>query len=410
MELAPDVAGLADSLAGAALRGADAVSDEGACAICLDAVDEVDVALVKQCLHAFCTPCIVRWTTFQHDAARRRGALGPSGAPDTHSTCPCCKARFDSLLVYRDLDGEVTSDLREESVCLLRRARWLPATRKDMAWENDFAISAALEAEMRDFPTSGSAYRDDHFDAYADEEERYMAGRRSGDFRGRNKCAGRDRSRPTVVLGNRRFGANGQIAQGHRTFARPVGDTRAKGAAGASKTSSPDGSLADRKGKTPAAAAEARPFAPGGSSSAALSSELGGEIGTPETPEIPETPETPERERSAAGAARGRKALKRAEAKAKKAEKEAARRAKRAENMAASVARAKKNGARSNRVETLGEGVSGLPDLSDVEHRVWGGEGGEGSSEDGEDGESGPTEDEPESAAAAPPAAAAARA
>ena len=395
MELAPDVAGLADSLAGAALRGADAASDEGACAICLDAVDEVDVALVKQCLHAFCTPCIVRWTTFQHDAARRRGALGPSGAPDTHSTCPCCKARFDSLLVYRDLDGEVTSDLREESVCLLRRARWLPATRKDMAWENDFAISAALEAEMRDFPTSGSAYRDDHFDAYADEEERYMAGRRSGDFRGRNKCAGRDRSRPVVVLGNRRFGANGQIAQGHRTFARPVGDTRAKGAAGASKTSSPDGSLADRKGKTPAAAAEARPFAPGGSSGAALSSELGGEIGTPETPE------TPERERAAAGAARGRKALKRAEAKAKKEEKEAARRAKRAENMAASVARAK--AARSNRVETLDEGVSGLPDLSDVEDGVGDGEG-------SEDGESGPTEDEPESAAAAAVAPAAARA
>ena len=398
MELAPDVAGLADSLAGAALRGADAASDEGACAICLDAVDEVDVALVKQCLHAFCTPCIVRWTTFQHDAARRRGALGPSGAPDTHSTCPCCKVRFDSLLVYRDLDGEVTSDLREESVCLLRRARWLPATRKDMAWENDFAISAALEAEMRDFPTSGSAYRDDHFDAYADEEERYMAGRRSGDFRGRNKCAGRDRSRPVVVLGNRRFGANGQIAQGHRTFARPVGDTRAKGAAGASKTSSPDGSLADRKGKTPAAAAEARPFAPGGSSGAALSSELGGEIGTPETPE------TPERERATAGAARGRKALKRAEAKAKKEEKEAARRAKRAENMAAPVARAiKKNGARSNRVETLDEGVSGLPDLSDVEDGVGDGEGGEA-------GESGPTEDEPESAAAAAVAPAAARA
>ena len=399
MEL-PDVAGLTSSLAGAALRGADAASDdkEGACAICLDAVDEVDVALVKQCLHAFCTPCIVRWTTFQHDAARRLGTVGRNGAPDTHSTCPCCKARFDSLLVYRDLDGEVTSDLREESVCLLRRARWLPATRKDMAWENDFAISAALEAEMRDFPTSGSAYRDDHFDAYADEEERYMAGRRSGDFRGRNKCAGRDRSRPVVVLGNRRFGANGQIAQGHRTFARPVGDTRAKGAAGASKTSSPDGSLADRKGKTPAAAAEARPFAPGGSSSAALSSELGGEIGTPETPE------TPERERAAAGAARGRKALKRAEAKAKKEEKEAARRAKRAENMAASVARAiKKNGARSNRVETLDEGVSGLPDLSDVEDGV-------GDGEDGEDGESGPTEDEPESAAALAAAPAAARA
>ena len=212
MEL-PDVAELASSLAGAALRGADAASDEGACAICLDAVDEVDVALVKQCLHAFCTPCIVRWTTFQHDANRRRGVVNRDGAPDTHSTCPCCKARFDSLLVYRDLDGAVSADLREESVCLLRRARWLPATNKDMAWENDFAISAALES-FGDFQNAGSAYLDDHLDLYADEEERYMAGRReSRDFRGDRPCTAPPRRRtnrggrpgtPTRRFGSRR--------------------------------------------------------------------------------------------------------------------------------------------------------------------------------------------------------------
>ena len=390
MEL-PDVAELASSLAGAALRGADAASDEGACAICLDAVDEVDVALVKQCLHAFCTPCIVRWTTFQHDAARRRGVVNRDGAPDTHSTCPCCKARFDSLLVYRDLDGAVSADLREESVCLLRRARWLPATNKDMAWENDFAISAALES-FGDFANAGSAYLDDHLDLYADEEERYMAGRReSRDFRGRNKNAARDRSRPSVVLGNRRFGANGQIATGHRTFARPVGDTNKtatkrvpswKGAEtsnAAGSSSSPDasrgGEAGDRKGKTPASAAAARLFGPGGSSGAGV------ENGTPiETG-------TPDRERAAAGAARGKKALKRAEAKAKKEEKEAVRRAKRAENMAASVARAK-----ATRSSPGGgdEGVSGLPDLSDVE------DAGECGGED----ESGPSEDGAESASA----------
>ena len=390
MEL-PDVAELASSLAGAALRGADAASDEGACAICLDAVDEVDVALVKQCLHAFCTPCIVRWTTFQHDANRRRGVVNRDGAPDTHSTCPCCKARFDSLLVYRDLDGAVSADLREESVCLLRRARWLPATRKDMAWENDFAISAALES-FGDFQNAGSAYLDDHLDLYADEEERYMAGRReSRDFRGRNKNAARDRSRPSVVLGNRRFGANGQIATGHRTFARPVGDKNKtatkrvpswKGAEtsnAAGSSSSPDasnvGEAGDRKGKTPASAAAARLSGPAGSSGAGV------ENGTPvETG-------TPDRERAAAGAARGKKALKRAEAKAKKEEKEAVRRAKRAENMAASVARAK-----ATRSSPGGgdEGVSGLPDLSDVE------DAGECGGED----ESGPSEDGAESASA----------
>lgn len=393
MEL-PDVAELASSLAGAALRGADAASDEGACAICLDAVDEVDVALVKQCLHAFCTPCIVRWTTFQHDANRRRGVVNRDGAPDTHSTCPCCKARFDSLLVYRDLDGAVSADLREESVCLLRRARWLPATNKDMAWENDFAISAALES-FGDFQNAGSAYLDDHLDLYADEEERYMAGRReSRDFRGRNKNAARDRSRPSVVLGNRRFGANGQIATGHRTFARPVGDTNKtatkrvpswKGAEtsnAAGSSSSPDASrgereAGDRKGKTPASAAAARLFGPGGSSGAAVENGPPVETGTPD------------RERAAAGAARGKKALKRAEAKAKKEEKEAVRRAKRAENMAASVARAK-----ATRSSPGGgdEGVSGLPDLSDVE------DAGECGGED----ESGPSEDGAESASASP--------
>ena len=400
MEL-PDVAGLTSSLAGAALRGADAASDdkEGACAICLDAVDEVDVALVKQCLHAFCTPCIVRWTTFQHDAARRLGTVGRNGAPDTHSTCPCCKARFDSLLVYRDLDGEVSADLREESVCLLRRARWLPATRKDMAWENDHAISAALES-FGDFAPDGSAYHDDDLDAYADEEERYMSGRRSGDFRGRNKNAGRDRSRPVVVLGNRRFGANGQIAQGHRMFARPVGDKTARHAEGkgaadaAGSSSSPDagkaraGKAADRKGKTPAAAAEARLSVPGGSSGAA-----------PVDGAFP--PGTPDgRDRAAAGAARGKKAAKRAEAKAKKEEKEAARRARRAETVAASVARAKAT--RSNRGEggEGGEGVSELPDLPDVEDTV-----GEGEAD--EEDASGPVEGEPASASA-PPAAPAA--
>ena len=392
----PDVARLTSSLAGAALSGADAASDdkEGACAICLEAVDEVDVALVKQCLHAFCTPCIVRWTTFQHDAARRLGTAGRSGAPDTHSTCPCCKARFDSLLVYRDLDGEVSADLREESVCLLRRARWLPATRKDIAWEHDHAVSASFES-FGDFAPDGSAYLDDDLDAYADEEERCLAGRRSGDFRGRNKHAGRDRSRPRVVLGNRRFGANGQIAQGHRTFARPVGDSTArraegKGAADAAGSSSPPaaaraGKVADRKGKTPAAAAEACLSFAGGSSGA-----------TPLDGAAADSPDG--RERAAGGAARGKKAAKRAEAKAKKEEKEAARRAKRAETMAASVARAKAD--RSNRGGG-GEGGSGLPDLSDVEDWVGEAEGDEADEED----VPGTMEDEPASAAEAAEAA-----
>jgi len=34
--------------------------EDGICAICLDSILEVDVALVKECLHGFCTPCILR--------------------------------------------------------------------------------------------------------------------------------------------------------------------------------------------------------------------------------------------------------------------------------------------------------------------------------------------------------------
>lgn len=51
--------------------------------------------------------CILRW------AAHR----------DT-PTCPQCKAPFDSLLTYYRLDGTLNDFPCEESVCLLKRARF----------------------------------------------------------------------------------------------------------------------------------------------------------------------------------------------------------------------------------------------------------------------------------------------
>lgn len=38
--------------------------------------------------------------------------------------CPQCKHPFDYLLIHKQLDGTVTDFLTEESVVLLKRARW----------------------------------------------------------------------------------------------------------------------------------------------------------------------------------------------------------------------------------------------------------------------------------------------
>ena len=351
--------------------------DDGACAICLDVVDEVDVALVKHCLHAFCTPCIVRWTTFQLDSAYQRRAAGGRNVPvQTSATCPCCKTQFDHLLIYRTLDGDLTPDLREESVCLLRRARWLCRTEKEMAWENDHAVAVAAQQELdREFggPHQARGYaRAFQDDDFLDEEERYMTGlhqagrsfsRRGG--KGGGGCSGAPDS-AGIVIGNRRFGPNGQIAQGHRTFARPVGP-RDRTEKGKGKH------LADQSFDSPAFGNGKAPLIPeidsvqGSSSGAALSLPSGAAA-----PGIQrgsgESPSSPSCDSPIGSAARGKKALKRLEAKAKKESKECLRRAKRVETMALSIAKAK------GKRESGGGGLeSQLPDLPDVEDAFGGG-------------------------------------
>eukprot|EP00227_Mantoniella_beaufortii_P010316 CAMPEP_0197592530 /NCGR_PEP_ID=MMETSP1326-20131121/15144_1 /TAXON_ID=1155430 /ORGANISM="Genus nov. species nov., Strain RCC2288" /LENGTH=198 /DNA_ID=CAMNT_0043158235 /DNA_START=332 /DNA_END=925 /DNA_ORIENTATION=- len=146
---------------------------DGVCAICLDGILEADVALVKTCLHGFCTVCIIRWTNAQQESAAKR--LN-SHAASSDPTCPCCKAPFASLLIYRTLDGELTPDIREESVCLLRRARWLPTAVKSAEWDAHFAEASA--AALHGGGGGGGFYEDDdsvYDEDYLDDEEEYMA-------------------------------------------------------------------------------------------------------------------------------------------------------------------------------------------------------------------------------------------
>jgi hypothetical protein len=59
------------------------------------------------------------------------------------------------------LDGDVQEDLREESICLLRRARWLPDTAKSVEWDAEFAQAAARAgmAGRMSLATSSNALR-----------------------------------------------------------------------------------------------------------------------------------------------------------------------------------------------------------------------------------------------------------
>jgi hypothetical protein len=147
-------------------------TQEGAatCAICLNVSSPEDVALVRDCLHAYCAPCILAW-------ASSHAARYPAGG-DT--PCPTCKRRFSALYVYRTLDGRVVDYPVQESVVLLLRARW-----------------AAPAAALQDDPESEEDYGSD------DEEER-LAHRHN-----------------VRLIGNRRFGGGGFVSSG-RLMARPV--------------------------------------------------------------------------------------------------------------------------------------------------------------------------------------------
>eukprot|EP00242_Pyramimonas_sp_CCMP2087_P005405 CAMPEP_0198206700 /NCGR_PEP_ID=MMETSP1445-20131203/10233_1 /TAXON_ID=36898 /ORGANISM="Pyramimonas sp., Strain CCMP2087" /LENGTH=258 /DNA_ID=CAMNT_0043879487 /DNA_START=576 /DNA_END=1352 /DNA_ORIENTATION=+ len=137
----------------------------GGCAICLDEIPFEDTAIIKGCEHVYCACCILKWVTFHKDAPR----------------CPQCKAYFNYLYTYRCLDGTMCDHFVEESVTLLLRARWfqgkLPSMEDRYSEEDDD--------------------EDDDYDLY------YL------------------QPQHRVMLGNRRFGANGHISGG-RQHAAPA--------------------------------------------------------------------------------------------------------------------------------------------------------------------------------------------
>lgn len=127
-------------------------ADDMTCAICLERTPLIEIALVKGCEHQYCGELIEGAFT----QAREHGLQPlPAWKPNTlvisplHLTawscslppllcavncilqwslckewCPQCKHPFDYLLTHKQLDGTVTDFLTEESVVLLKRARW----------------------------------------------------------------------------------------------------------------------------------------------------------------------------------------------------------------------------------------------------------------------------------------------
>jgi len=249
-----------------------------ACAICLTRPLARDVVLVASCLHAYCAKCLVRW--YGVERRRRERANGVSDA-----RCPCCTRPFSCVLARRALDGSEDAEgyLRSESMALLARARWCGG-------------DAETEAEGED---EGWSADDDDGDDDGDDVEVEV------------------RTRRRVVLGNRRFGNGGFVANGgSRTFARPTRDARASRGKG---TKGGGNAVVSSPGVGSAGSSAS-------SSSASPSSGMGTDQDASSTPRQ-----------------RGKKSAKRADAMAKKAEKEAQkaanRLAKRAEEAAEAEAR-----------------------------------------------------------------------
>ena len=141
--------------------------------------------MVKGCDHMYCAHCILHWALHKE-----------------HPWCPQCKQPFSYLLTYRTLDGELSDFPAEESVVLLKRARWFTDTLRPCAQSSSLLEDSILADE-----TAWHEYADE-FDFAEDEEiEAYYF----------SSAAGRAR----VLLGNRRFGEGGFIAAGRRQ-ARPV--------------------------------------------------------------------------------------------------------------------------------------------------------------------------------------------
>ena len=196
------------------------------CAICLDAIPLEDLATVPGCEHAYCAACIVGWAVASSPA--------DASGSDVCGKCPQCKREYASVATHRRLDGTLSDYPVEESVCLLRRARWFCAG----AGAAVAAAAAAAAARPRSPPMapsdidqadrihangggiggsgSGRTYsRRQHYydddddlddDDLDDDDESFYFSAAAGSAR--------------VVLGNRRWGEHGYVAAG-RMRARP---------------------------------------------------------------------------------------------------------------------------------------------------------------------------------------------
>ena len=114
------------------------------CAICLDAIPLEDLATVPGCEHAYCAACIVGWAVASSPA--------DASGSDVCGKCPQCKREYASVATHRRLDGTLSDYPVEESVCLLRRARWFCAG----AGAAVAAAAAAAAARPRSPPMAPS--------------------------------------------------------------------------------------------------------------------------------------------------------------------------------------------------------------------------------------------------------------
>eukprot|EP00878_Enallax_costatus_P001092 GHUV01001229.1.p1 GENE.GHUV01001229.1~~GHUV01001229.1.p1 ORF type:complete len:474 (+),score=182.08 GHUV01001229.1:261-1682(+) len=208
----------------------DYLADDMTCAICLERTDLTDIALVKGCEHQYCVHCILQWAMCKE-------------------WCPQCKKPFDYLLTHRQLDGTLTDYLTEESVVLLKRARWFEdhvkekeqsriALQAQQNNSNAAAYASAAAAEDGSDARDWADYYEDYVDAELEEDEEIEQYYFSS-------AAGRAR----VVLGNRRWGEGGYMRAG-RMYARPVPHRSTPNAAGGKLPAATNGKAA----KTPASA------------------------------------------------------------------------------------------------------------------------------------------------------------
>lgn len=173
-------------------EAANSEPGEMTCAICLGEIPLEDLAMIKGCDHIYCSYCILQWTLHKEKCF-----------------CPQCKHEFSYLMTYRALDGTLNDFPVEESIVLLRRARWF----EDRLKGNEASINLLEDVRIADENAWMDDYDDDEFGEDEEMEAFYFS-----------SAAGKAR----IAIGNRRFGQGGYISGGHRQ-ARPINPKKSAG-------------------------------------------------------------------------------------------------------------------------------------------------------------------------------------